>query len=226
MKTVAIIPARGGSKGIPRKNIRLIAGKPLIAWSIEAALSSSLLDRVIVSTDDEEIAEIARSFGADVPFLRPAEMARDETPTLDTVLHALEQGIDCEAVLLLQPTSPLRSTTDIDSCLSLAELHGYPSVVSVCEPDTHPDWTYLAKPDLTLERYSSRSVATRRQDLPPVIALNGALYYSLTRWLKLHGSFVTSQTRAYSMPRERSIDIDSPLDWRIAEMLLMEKNPG
>ena len=114
-RTLALIPARGGSKGIPRKNIRLIAGKPLIAWTIEAALRSSLLDAVMVTTDDPEIAEVASRAGAQVPFLRPAALAQDDTPGIAPVLHALDMLPGYDAVLLLQPTSPLRNTADIDA---------------------------------------------------------------------------------------------------------------
>ncbi len=222
MKTFALIPARGGSKGIPRKNIKLIAGKPLIVWTIEAALRSSLLDAVVVSTDDPEIAEVARRAGAQVPFMRPSELAQDKTPGLDPVLHALDQLPQYDSVLLLQPTSPLRTTEDIDACLRLAMQHTAPSVVSVTEADTHPYWTYRLSEYQTLVRMVDAAPIARRQDLPQVYALNGALYFADADWLRRNNSFTGTETLAYVMPRERSVDLDMPLDWKFAELLLKE----
>jgi CMP-N,N'-diacetyllegionaminic acid synthase len=222
MSTFALIPARGGSKGIPRKNIKHIAGKPLIAWTIEAALRSSLLDAVVVSTEDEEIAEVARRAGALVPFLRPAALAQDDTPGLDPVLHALDQLPQFDAVLLLQPTSPLRTTEDIDACLRLAAQRRAPSVVSVTEPDAHPYWTYRVGSDQRLARLIDEAPVTRRQDLPLVAALNGALYFAESKWLRSNRSLLGPETLAYMMTRERSVDLDTPLDWKIAELLLKE----
>ena len=222
LKTLALVPARGGSKGIPRKNIRLIAGKPLIAWTIEAALRSGLLDAVVVTTDDPEIAEVARQAGAQVPFLRPAALAQDDTPGIAPVLHALDALPGYGAVLLLQPTSPLRSTADIDACLGLAQDRQAVSVVSVTEPDTHPDWTFRLGADQRLTRLACEASAARRQDLPPVVALNGALYYAQADWLRQGQRLVAPETLAYVMPRARSVDIDTMLDWQLAELLLKE----
>ena len=220
LKTVALVVARGGSKGIPRKNIRIIAGKPLIVWTIEAALRSSLLDAVVVSTDDHEIAEIARQAGALVPFLRPAALAQDDTPGIDPVLHALGALPEYSAVLLLQPTSPLCSTGDIDGCIEMARNRRAVSVVSVCEPDTHPYWTYRLDADLSLQRLIAAPPVSRRQDLPQVFALNGALYYAQADWLVRGKRLVAPETLAYVMPRQRSVDIDTSLDWQLAELLL------
>lgn len=176
LKTLALIPARGGSKGIPRKNIKPIAGKPLIAWAIEAALRSRLLDAVVVSTEDEEIAEVARQRGAQVPFLRPPELAQSDTPGIDPVLHALEQLPEFDAVLLLQPTSPLRTTEDIDACIGLAQDMPASSMVSVSEPEKHPYWMYRLGADQHLQTLIDVPPISRRQELPPVYAMNGALY--------------------------------------------------
>lgn len=222
MKTMGLIPARGGSKGIPGKNIKPMAGKPLIAWTIEAALRSDLLDAVVVSTDDTEIAAVARRVGAIVPFLRPTALAQDSTPGIDPVLHALDLLPEFTAVLLLQPTSPLRTTADIDACLRLARNRQAPSVVSVSEPDTHPYWTYRLGSDQSLQQFLDSPPVTRRQDLPPVFALNGALYYAQSHWLRQGRRLVGAETLAYVMPRERSVDIDNLLDWRMAELLLKE----
>lgn len=222
MSTFALIPARGGSKGIPRKNIKMIGGKPLIVWTIEAALRSTLLDAVVVSTDDPEIAEVARDAGAQVPFMRPAELAQDQTPGLDPVLHALEQLPQYDSVLLLQPTSPLRGTDDIDACLRLASERQAPSVVSVTEAETHPYWTFQINEGQALERMIAVPPVARRQDLPEVVAINGALYFADSKWLRSSGSLVTAETLAYVMTRERSVDLDTPLDWKFAELLLKE----
>lgn len=222
MGTFALIPARGGSKGIPRKNIKLMAGKPLIVWTIEAALRSALLDAVVVSTEDEEIAEVARKAGAQVPFMRPAELAQDASAGLDPVLHALDQLPHYDAVLVLQPTSPMRSSADIDGCLRLAAERGAPSVVSVCEPDSHPYWTYRMQPDLSMRPLLDGAPITRRQDLPPVAALNGALYFARVEWLRRNGGLIGPETLAYVMTREHSVDLDTPLDWKLAEILLKE----
>lgn len=222
MSTFALIPARGGSKGIPRKNIRPIAGKPLIAWTIEAALRARRLDAVVVSTDDEEIAAVARAHGAQVPFMRPAALAQDQSPGIDPVLHALDQLPQYQSVLLLQPTSPLRRTADIEACLDLAAVHGWPSVVSVVEAEAHPFWTYRLGDESRLQPFADAPTAARRQDLPAAYALNGAMYFADTRWLRQTRALVHADTHALVMAREHSVDIDTPLDWRIADMLLKE----
>ncbi|MEO6410737.1 MAG: acylneuraminate cytidylyltransferase family protein [Burkholderiaceae bacterium] len=223
MKTFALIPARGGSKGISRKNVKTIAGKPLIVWTIEAALRSTGLDAVVVSTDDAEIADVACRAGAQVPFMRPAALAQDDTPGLAPVLHALDELSQFDAVLLLQPTSPLRDTTDIEACLRLARERDSPSVVSVSEPDAHPSWIYRLTEHGTLEALVPALAVSRRQDLAPVFALNGAIYFAQKHWLRSTRKLVTEQTLAYVMDRERAIDVDTPLDWKLAELLLNER---
>jgi CMP-N-acetylneuraminic acid synthetase len=221
--TFALIPARGGSKGIPRKNVRPIAGKPLIAWTIEAARAARGLDAVIVSTEDPEIADVARAAGAEVPFLRPVELAADETPGIDPVLHALHMLPQHDAVLLLQPTSPLRGTRDIEGVLRLVAEARPPSVVSVCEPEDHPAWMFRMEAGQRLERLSDAPEIARRQDLPAVYALNGAIYYARADWLAARRSFVGPGTLGYPMSAEDSVDIDGPLDWKLAELLLAER---
>jgi CMP-N-acetylneuraminic acid synthetase len=223
---IALIPARGGSKGIPRKNLAPVAGKPLIAWTIEAALGSGKLSRVLVSTDDAEIAEVARQHGAEVPFLRPPELARDESDALGVALHALtwieEQTSERpDYLLLLQPTSPLRTTADIDGAIMLACARDADAVLSVCEAVPHP---------LLARRLDESGVLTdfipipkafaRRQDFPPAYVLNGAIY--LNRCTSLRGActFQPAGALALHMPVERSLDIDSPFDLRLAELLL------
>ncbi len=224
MNTFALITARGGSKGIPRKNIKIIAGKPLIVWTIEAALRSSLLSAVVVSTDDIEIAEVARQAGAQVPFMRPAELAQDQTPGLDPVLHALDQLPQYDSVLLLQPTSPLRATDDIDGCLNLVTQKKAPSAVSITEAETHPYWTYRLNADQTMARFVDAAPVARRQDLPAVFSLNGAMYFADAFWLRGSGSLVTAETLAYVMSKDHSVDLDTPFDWKFAELLLKESS--
>jgi CMP-N,N'-diacetyllegionaminic acid synthase len=221
LKTLALIPARGGSKGIPRKNIRLLAGKPLVAWSIQAALACPEIERVVVSTDDAEIAEISRRWGAEVPFMRPAELAQDDSPSMDTVLHALRQLPQFEAVVLLQPTSPLRTKADIQGCLAMAATEQARCVVSISEPASSPYWMFTLEPNGSLSKLISAPEVTRRQDLSPAYAINGALYYAQTEWLRANKNFLTAETLGYVMPPEKSLDIDTPLDWKIAELLLL-----
>lgn len=224
MSVIALIPARGGSKGIARKNIRNFAGKPLIAWTIEAALACRCFDRVVVSTDDKEIAAISVSAGAELPFMRPDELATDTATSFAVAMHALEQLAEpVEALVLLQPTSPLRRADDIQAALGRVAETGAPSVVSVTRPDCHPNWLYRMRSDGKLDRYERRARIKRRQDLPPVYTPNGAIYYCRRNWLVATEDFVGVGTVGFEMPAERSIDIDTPSDWRLAELLLREE---
>ena len=212
-KTVlAIIPARGGSKGVPRKNIREVAGKPLIAWTIEEAKKSGYIDRLVVSTDDQEIADIAVKWGGEVPFMRPAELARDDTPGIAPVIHMLatiQPGYDL--VVLLQPTSPLRSVDDIDGAISFMIDRQAKACVTVVEPDKSPYWMYSLQSSGELRPLLSGDY-THRQDIPLVYALNGAVYVAESNWLVKFHDFVTEETVAYIMTKEHSIDIDSEID--------------
>jgi N-acylneuraminate cytidylyltransferase/CMP-N,N'-diacetyllegionaminic acid synthase len=225
-----IITARGGSKGIPKKNITPLAGKPLIAWTIESAVQSPYLTRLIVSTDDPEIAEVAKQWGAGAPFLRPANLAQDDSPHVPVVIHAVEwlklhEDIDFDYVLLLQPTSPLRSTTDIDNAVRLALDKDAESVVSVCESFSHP---YLAKrvtSEGRLEDFVPRHDGyLRRQDLPPAFTLNGAIYLVRSEILFDKHTLFPERTYAYLMPQERSLDIDTPWHLYLTDLILRNKN--
>lgn len=218
MAILGLIPARGGSKGIPRKNVLPIAGKPLIAWTIEAALAAGTIDRVVVSTDDTEIAVIAAAHGADVPFLRPAELARDETPGIDPVLHALDVLPEYDTVVLLQPTSPLRTSGDIVAAVALSDGGSAGNVISVSEA-AHVGWTFAMDAAGVLD-VGARDVAMRRQDMARQFVLNGAIYVAATTRLRAARSFLVPGAVGYPMPAERSVDIDTILDWRVAEMLL------
>ncbi|WP_306534962.1 cytidylyltransferase domain-containing protein [Geobacter sp.] len=223
-KTVlAIIPARGGSKGVPRKNIREVAQKPMIAWTIEEAKNSRYIDRLIVSTDDQEIADVALKWNCEVPFLRPKELGLDDTPGIVPVLHALNALPErYDLVVLLQPTSPLRSIEDIDSCIRLITETEAKSCVSVVEPDKSPYWMYKIDDTGTLVPLFSGEWG-RRQDLPQVYALNGAVYVAETDWLLSGNGLVTDKTVAYRMPKERSLDIDTESDLSYFEVVILNR---
>lgn len=215
-KVLALITARGGSKGLPRKNVLLAGGKPLVAWTVDAAVSSERVDRVVLTSDDHEIMAAAMAAGCDVPFCRPAHLASDVATSIDVVLHALDQLPGYEYVVLLQPTSPLRTTEDIDAAFELMLERGAPSCVSVCEVDQSPYWMYRVAPDNKLQRLLSEvDGAKRRQDLPPAYVLNGAIYIAQIDWLRTNKSFVGVETVAYLMPKERSLDIDTAQDFEI-----------
>ena len=222
MNVLGLIPARGGSKSVPRKNLKDLCGKPLIAWTIEAALESSLLDSVVVSTDDEEIADIAKKYGAKVPFMRPSELAKDLTPGFAPVLHAIEQLPNFDSILLLQPTSPLRTTADIDGIINFTIAENVESVVSVCESPVHPFWIYKSENKLIKPFFKHKFIACR-QDLPQALSLNGALYMAKTTWLLENKSFVGTDTHFFTMPKSRSYDIDDTDDWEVAECILSRK---
>lgn len=225
MSVLALIPARGGSKGIPRKNIKPLAGKPLIGWTIDAAKQASCIDRIVVSTEDEEIACVARELGADVPFMRPAELASDDAEGIAPVLHAIEKLPEFDWVLLLQPTSPLRTHADIEAIWQLCMNRCAPSAVSVTEVGKHPYWMYT-KDDLGQLHplIAARPEIGRRQDLPAAYTLNGALYLANKEWLLQQGCFIGPDTLGYVMPLERSVDLDTPQEWRWLEYLIERKN--
>ncbi len=223
MSLLALIPARGGSKGILRKNIRMFCGKPLLQWSIDVALAAPSVDRVVVSTDDSEIADIARAGGAEVPFLRPPELASDTAPGIAPVLHVLQQLPGVSDLLLLQPTSPLRRVQDVDAIVALRRQAGNDSVVSVTPSSKHPAWMFSLTPDLVLQPLINRSDVACRQQLPPVYALNGALYLASRSFLEREKSFFGAQTLGYVMSPEHSVDIDTLLDWQWGEFLMQRK---
>jgi N-acylneuraminate cytidylyltransferase len=215
-KVLALITARGGSKGLPRKNVLLAGGKPLLAWTADAAISAECVDRVVLSSDDHEIMDAARAAGCDVPFCRPARLASDCATSIDVVLHALDQLPGYNYVLLLQPTSPLRAAADIDAAFALMLERDAPSCVSVCEVDQSPYWMYRVASDNKLQRLLPELQGiTRRQDLPPIYVLNGAIYIARIDWLRANKNFVGSETVAYFMPKERSLDIDTAEDFEI-----------
>jgi len=224
-KTIlAIIPARGGSKGIPRKNIKLLAGKPLIAWTIEEAKKSKYIDRLILSSEDDEIIRVAKEWGCEVPFIRPEELAQDNTPGVEPVIHAINiLNEKYDYVCLLQPTSPLRKDEDIDGCIEKCIINKSESCVSITEVNNHPYWMYEIEDDKLISLYNDKNIL-RRQDLPKVYTLNGAIYFSKISNLMKIRKFVDNKTIGFKMNVESSIDIDTKLDFNIAELLLNEMN--
>jgi len=221
---LAIIPARGGSKGIPRKNIRMLAGKPLIAWTIEETKKSKYIDRLILSSEDAEIIKVAKEWGCEVSFVRPAELAKDDTPGIEPVLHAMSMLPGYDYVVLLQPTSPLRLVDDIDGCIETCVSSSAPSCVSVTEVDQHPYWMYTISDAGYLEAFIKQPIKTFcRQDLPKVHILNGAVYVSESNILEERRSFITTETKAYVMPQKRSRDVDDYLDMMLCEILIENK---
>jgi len=227
--SLAIIPARGGSKGVPGKNIRPVLGKPLIAYTIEAALEARSVGRVLVSTDDPETAAIAKTLGAEVPFMRPAELGSDDTPTLNVVRHVLSelnslQRYNPEIIVLLQPTSPLRRSEDIDRAIALLNKTKADSVVSVCVAEQNPHWMIHLDGDHRVRPFVDQAQEyLRRQDLPPVYRINGAVYATRTKSIMKSNRLLGEDTRGYIMDEESSIDIDTELDIQIATLLIQDR---
>ncbi|HZY31971.1 MAG TPA: acylneuraminate cytidylyltransferase family protein [Candidatus Methylomirabilis sp.] len=226
---VGLIPARGGSKVIPDKNILPVGGLPLIAWTIAAAKASKCLHRVIVSTDSPTIGGIAREHGAETPFLRPAALARDDTPGIEAVIHAVRwldehEGFRPHCAIVLQPTSPLRTAQDIEAAIGLAKERQADAVVSVCEAHQHPYWMKRMTEDGRLsDMFSPSEGYTRRQDLPRTYSLNGAIYLVRREILLERRTFYTERTYGYIMPSERSLDIDTPWDLYLADLILKQR---
>jgi CMP-N-acetylneuraminic acid synthetase len=227
MNSLGVIPARGGSKSVPRKNIALVHGKPLIAYTIEAAQRSRLLTHFLVSSDDAEIIAVARQYGAPVPFVRPAELATDTAPSLPVVQHAVGEmerlhGLTYDYVVLLQPTTPLRLPEDIDLALEKLAATGADSVISVCDVGAyHPARMRQIVDDRLVELpIREPKEMARRQDLPPVYIRNGAIYAVKRDVVMLGNSMSGEDCRAYIMPEQRSVNVDSQLDLLLAEILL------
>lgn len=220
---IAIIPARGGSKGIPQKNIKLLGEKPLIAYTIEEALKSKYLDHIFVSTEDQKIAEISQKYGSEV-IERPSALSEDTSKTVDAILHAVEylenKDIQPQIVVLLQPTSPLRNAEDIDAAIKLYLDNDCDSVISVCEPDHSPFWCFTFNGEYLQPLFDEKYDNTRRQDLPRVFMPNGAIYVSSPESIRRLKGFIGNKVIPYCMQPERSIDIDTPLDFTIAEVLI------
>mgnify|MGYP000244575504 CR=1 FL=1 len=228
---LGIITARGGSKGIPRKNLKLLCGKPLIYYTIKIAKESKMLTRVILSSDDNEIIEISRRYGIDVPFIRPKELARDETPHLPVVLHALnfvekEEGKKYDYIAILQPTNPLRKAGDIDGALIKLIETGADSVITYFKvEDLHPLWMSKIIDDRVYPLLEVKNKITRRQELPPVYMRSGAVYAVSRDTIKNKSSLYGEDQRPYIIPWWRGRNIDESWEFALAEILLeWEKN--
>jgi CMP-N,N'-diacetyllegionaminic acid synthase len=223
-KIIAIIPARSGSKKLRDKNIRELNGKPLMAYTIEAAVKSGVFSEIIVSTDSPEYVKIARQYGAYIPFLRPDNLSTDAASSSDVIVHAIEemqkQGMVYECFMLLQPTSPLRTPEDIVGAINLFENKKANSVVGVCEMDHSPLWSNTLDATLSMDNFLSDAGNKMRQDLPTYYRINGALYLSRVEYFLKHRTFYKEKSFAFIMARDHSIDIDDLIDFILAELLL------
>ena len=226
---LAIIPARGGSKRLPRKNVLDLCGKPLIAWSIEAALKSKYISKIIVSSDDEEILNIAKEYKADF-IKRPDELASDTATTFDALKHTLENVEKYDYVVLLQPTSPLRTEKHINEAIELLEEKNADAIISVCEMEHSPLWSNILDENLDMSNFLSDEVLNKRsQDLPKYYRLNGAIYIcKIDKFLQNRGFFFKDKVFAYIMDKKDSVDIDEEIDFKLAQfcLTLQGKNNG
>ena len=228
-KILAIIPARGGSKRLKRKNTLDLSGRPLIAWTIEAALKSKYIDRVVVSTDDSQIANVSKKYGADVPCMRPDNLATDKSASIDTVLHMIEylekNGEFYSFIVLLKPTSPLRTTKNINESIELLQDRKCDAVISVCKAEHSPLWCNIIPLDSDLSNFLDSSVLNKRsQDLAQYYRLNGAIFLcNIDRLKRENTFFLKSDSVAYKMDQSRSVDIDNQVDLDLAHFWMGKK---
>ncbi|QSZ40739.1 acylneuraminate cytidylyltransferase family protein [Sulfurimonas aquatica] len=224
-KILAIIPARGGSKRLPNKNILPLQGKPLIEWSLEEAQKSKYIDTTIVSSDSKSILDVVSKFAPNMAFKRPSELAQDETRSIDVVINALEFYKEYEYVILLQPTSPLRDVKDIDGAIEHFFKNKATSVIGVCEVEHSPLWSNTLDETLSMDEFlDDKYNNSRSQDLPLYYRINGAFYMSNTESIKENETFFVKQNiYAYIMSQEHSADIDTKLDFIVADALLRER---
>jgi len=227
-KILAVITARGGSKSLPGKNIADAGGKPLIAWTIEAAHGSELIDRTVLSSDDDEIIAVARDAGCDVPFVRPDEMAGDASPVEEALIHALDELDEAyDYIVLLQPTSPMRIAEDIDGAIGKCHSSGALACVAGCQSAKSPYLAFrLDEGDRLSPLMESEFITRRRQDLPATYVSNGAVFVAQVTWFREHRAFYGSDTVLYTMPPERSMDVDTALDLSVVRALLENANGG
>jgi len=222
---LAVIPARGGSKRLPGKNILDLCGKPIIAWSIEAGLNSSYIDKVVVSSDDDDILETAKRYKAEI-IKRPKQLASDTTPSFDVVKHAIDNLESYDYVVLLQPTSPLRNNHHINKAIEFLEEKKADSIISVCEVDHSPLWSNTLQEDCSMNTFIKEEVIKKRsQDLEKYYRLNGAIYIcEINKFLKEREFFLGENVYAFIMNREHSIDIDEKIDLEFARILASNKS--
>jgi len=229
-KILAIIPARCGSKGLKDKNILPLANTPLIGHTLNVAISIGFIDRIIVSTDCKEIAGIVKNYGDFVPFLRPPELATDKAGSLDVILHTIDylesQNERFKYILFLQPTSPLRTSIDIEHAFSLLDEKKAEAIISVSEMEHSPLWSNTLSEDLCMHNFIKKEHIKNRQELPTYYRINGAIYIADITYFKKQNGFHGPETYAYIMPPGRSVDIDNEIDLELAELLLKrnEKN--
>lgn len=230
-RILAIIPARGGSKGLPGKNIRPLQGIPLVAWPIKAALNSRFIDRVIVTTDDPKIAAIAKEYGADVPFMRPAHLALDGSPSSDAILHALDfcthDDGEYDYIVVLEPTSPLTESADIDAALEQLVASQGTAIVGVSKVgSTHPVYCATIGADQFLKPYNRDTFAkpVRRQDLDDLYFFEGSLYISDVKKYREMTTFYHESTIPYIVPAWKSLEIDTLLDFLMVEAVVKHKD--
>jgi N-acylneuraminate cytidylyltransferase/CMP-N,N'-diacetyllegionaminic acid synthase len=219
---LAIVPARGGSKGLPGKNVRPLCGKPLIAHTIEAAKGSRSITRVVVSTDDEEIAAVTRAHGGEIPFLRPAELATDTSPAIDTYVYTADR-LGAEELVVLLPTAPLRTSADIDAAVDLFKAKKADSVISYYEAPHPVHWHKYLDAQGRPEDVIAGAALANRQEVRPAYLPNGAIYVFRMALLKEKRTYHSDRTYAYVMPRERSVDIDTLDDFELAELLMKRR---
>jgi len=219
---LAVIPARGGSKRLPKKNILDLAGKPMIFWSIDAGIKSKYIDKIIVSSDDTEILKIAKQYGSET-IVRPKELASDTASTFDTMKHVLDNVQAYDYVILLQPTSPLRTCNDIDKAIELLCQKEADAVVSVCEMEHSPLWSNTLPDDKNMQNFLPKELINKRgQDLETYYRLNGAIYIcKIDEFIKQKSFFIKENIFAYEMTQKASIDVDTQLDFEIANYLLL-----
>jgi len=217
---LAVIPARGGSKRLPGKNILDLCGKPIIAWSIEAGLNSSYIDKVVVSSDDDDILDTAKRFKAEI-IKRPKHLASDTASSFDVVKHAIDNLESYDYVVLLQPTSPLRNNQHIDKAIEFLEEKNADSIISVCEVNHSPLWSNTLQDDCSMNNFIKEEVINKRsQDLEKYYRLNGAIYIcEISKFLKEREFFLGENVYAFIMNREHSIDIDEKIDLEFARIL-------
>jgi len=217
---LGVIAARGGSKGLPGKNVADLAGKPMVAWSIGAARGSRYLDRVILSSDDADIIAAAREVGCEVPFVRPENLSGDEARIEDALIHALDNVEGrFDYLVLLQATSPFRQAVDIDAAIACCARTGAPACVTIVDVGKSPYWMFQLGEDQRLAPILPGGTKKHRQQLPRAYAANGAVYVAEVSWFREHMTFYTAETVGQGMPPERSIDIDTPLDLKLARAL-------
>ncbi|MDT8339531.1 MAG: acylneuraminate cytidylyltransferase family protein [Sulfurimonas sp.] len=219
------MPARGGSKRLPRKNVLDLAGKPLITWSIEAGIKSKYIDKVVVTSDDEEILSISKEYGAET-IKRPDELASDTATTFDAIKHTIDSLEKYDYIILLQPTSPLRNEKHIDEAIELLETKNTDAIVSVCEMDHSPLWSNTLPQNGSMGNFLREEVLNKRsQDLEKYYRINGAIYICKTeRLLEEKSFFLKDNIFAYKMDRKSSVDIDEEIDFKFVEFLMEKKN--